>query len=145
MTQRPLLLLPLLLPLLGACGGAPSEPTATRSEAAPSSASATAPRDIDVATLKGKVDAGGTFVLDVRTPGEFAQGHVPGAVNITMQELPSRLGELEAHRDGEIAVICAVGGRSDSATSFLREKGFAGASNVLGGTQAWARAGYPLE
>lgn len=137
-----------LLSLLWACGGAAPEPATaapgpSASTAAPEAAGA--PRDIDVATLKGKVDAGATFVLDVRTPGEFAQGHVPGAVNITMQELPARLSELEPHKGKDIAVICAVGGRSDSATSFLREKGYGTASNVLGGTQAWVRAGYPLE
>lgn len=131
-----------LLALLLACGTAPEPPVAAVGGEPVSTA---APRDIDVATLKGKVDAGGTFVLDVRTPGEFAQGHVPGAVNIDMQDLPTRLAELEPHKGKDIAVICAVGGRSDSATSFLREKGYGTASNVLGGTQAWARAGYPLE
>lgn len=131
-----------LLALLLACGTAPEPPSAA---VGGEPASAAAPRDIDVATLKGKVDAGGTFVLDVRTPGEFAQGHVPGAVNIDIQTLQARLGELETHKGKEIAVICAVGSRSDAATAFLRDQGFAGASNVLGGTSAWARAGYPLE
>lgn len=139
----------LLSSLLSACGGAAPEPSAAPASPAATSAAVqpapSAPADIDVATLKQRLDAGGTFVLDVRTPQEFAQGHVPGAVNISLQELASRLPELEARKGEEFAVICAVGGRSASATALLREQGFAGATNVQGGTQAWIQAGLPVE
>jgi rhodanese-related sulfurtransferase len=70
------------------------------------------------------------FLLDVRTPQEFAAGHVPDALNIPVDELRSRQGELPHDRD--IAVYCQVGQRGYLATRLLRQAGFA-AVNVSGG------------
>lgn len=61
-------------------------------------------------------------LLDVRTPREFAQGHIEGARHIPISELPSRLGELP--RDKPIVVYCKSGGRSAKAAALLSEKGF---------------------
>jgi NADPH-dependent 2,4-dienoyl-CoA reductase/sulfur reductase-like enzyme/rhodanese-related sulfurtransferase len=70
------------------------------------------------------------FLLDVRTPAEFAGGHIPGAVTVPLDELRSRLGELPPDR--EIAAYCQVGQRGYLATRILRQKGFK-ASNLGGG------------
>ena len=70
------------------------------------------------------------FVLDVRTPQEFAKGYIPGAVNIPVDELRSRLNELP--HDKEIAVYCQVGQRGYFATRVLLQKGFT-AANIGGG------------
>jgi len=145
------ILLSLLLTL--ACGGQPAATTSTGSSTGSSTAPASttassaarSPADIDVSQLKEKVDAGGTFVLDVRTPGEFSQGHVPGAVNIPLQELNQRMGEVPVPKDQPFEVICAVGGRSAVATQELRKAGWSQAINVKGGTAAWVSAGYPTE
>lgn len=101
--------------------------------------------ELDVATLKERIDKGETFVLDVRTPQEFAEGHVPGAVNIPVQELGDRIDELAEYKGKDIDVICRSGSRSTSATKHLRGEGFQRASNVRGGTMAWQAAGYPVE
>ena len=131
-----------------ACGaGEPASPAPAGSPAtvpASTVAAATADR-IEVAALQPRVAAGDIFVLDVRTPGEFAQGHVPGAVNVPVQELEARLSELDARKQEEIAVICASGNRSKTATALLRGRGFDRAMDVSGGTSAWVRAGYPVE
>lgn len=74
------------------------------------------------------------FLLDVRTPQEFASGHIPGAVNIPVDDLRSRLSELP--RDGEIAAYCQVGQRGYLATSILRQNGFS-ASNIGGGYKTY--------
>jgi rhodanese-related sulfurtransferase len=74
------------------------------------------------------------FLLDVRTPQEFAAGHVPDAVNIPVDDLRSRLGELP--HDQEIAVYCQVGQRGYLATRILRQAGFA-AVNVSGGYKSY--------
>jgi glyoxylase-like metal-dependent hydrolase (beta-lactamase superfamily II)/rhodanese-related sulfurtransferase len=79
-------------------------------------------------------------VLDVRRPAEFQSGHVPGAINIPLHELPKRIGEL-ARRDG-LAVICESGYRSSIAASLLQREGFHALSNIVGGTAAWLRSGY---
>jgi phage shock protein E len=61
-------------------------------------------------------------IVDVRTPAEFMGGHVQGSINIPLQELPSRITELDAmHKP--IIVCCASGNRSGQAEYFLRQNG----------------------
>jgi phage shock protein E len=64
----------------------------------------------------------GAKIVDVRTPAEFRGGAYPGAVNIPVQELDRRAGELE--KDQPVVVYCASGMRSASAERLLRAKGF---------------------
>ncbi|MGO8690089.1 MAG: FAD-dependent oxidoreductase [Thermoguttaceae bacterium] len=74
------------------------------------------------------------LVLDVRTPQEFSAGNIPGAANIPVDDLRSRLDELPTDR--EIAVYCQVGQRGYLATRVLRQKGFS-ASNIGGGYKTY--------
>jgi NADPH-dependent 2,4-dienoyl-CoA reductase/sulfur reductase-like enzyme/rhodanese-related sulfurtransferase len=74
------------------------------------------------------------FLLDVRTPREFASGHIPGAVNIPVDDLRSRLDELP--HDRNIAAYCQVGQRGYLATRILLHSGFS-ASNIGGGYQTY--------
>jgi NADPH-dependent 2,4-dienoyl-CoA reductase/sulfur reductase-like enzyme/rhodanese-related sulfurtransferase len=71
-----------------------------------------------------------SFLLDVRTPQEFASGHIPGAVNIPVDDLRSRLGDLP--RDRKIAAYCQVGQRGYLATRILLQAGLS-AVNIGGG------------
>ncbi len=73
-------------------------------------------------------------LVDVRTPQEYASGHIPGAVNIPVDDLRSRLGELP--RDREIALYCQVGQRGYLATRILLQKGFS-AVNIGGGCKTY--------
>ncbi len=73
-----------------------------------------------------KIKAGAT-VVDVRSPGEYQTGAYPGALNIPVQELDRRLGELR--KDRPIVVYCASGMRSASAERLLRARGFADVVN----------------
>jgi hydroxyacylglutathione hydrolase len=82
------------------------------------------------------------FVLDVREPWEFSQGHVPGAVNVPLGQLPHRVSELNETQP--VVVICAHGNRSQSAAALLGQKGFKKVYNVLGGTVAWQQAGFEI-
>jgi phage shock protein E len=72
--------------------------------------------------------ANGAVVIDVRTPDEFATGHVPNAVNIPVQELPSRFGEVDKLVHGEkgapIVVYCKSGGRAAKAKTALDAAGY---------------------
>jgi rhodanese-related sulfurtransferase len=74
------------------------------------------------------------MVLDVRTPSEFEAGHVPGAINIPVDDLRKRLGELP--KDRSIAAYCQVGQRGYLATRILRQSGF-DAVNIGGGYLAY--------
>jgi rhodanese-related sulfurtransferase len=85
--------------------------------------------------------AEGATVVDVREPGEYVGGHVPGAVLMPMGQLPSRTGELDRGRP--VFVICASGNRSGAMTDYLLQAGF-DARSVAGGTSGWVRAGRPV-
>ena len=92
---------------------------------------------------KAKIDEGEVQIIDVRTPGEFAGGHVPGAINIPHMSVVSRKGELAP--DKELVFICQVGGRSALACEFAASLGFKELYNVDGGTEAWVKQGYAVE
>jgi len=74
------------------------------------------------------------FILDVRTVNEFSEGHIPDAVNIPIDELRSRLGEIP--RDREVAAYCQVGQRGYLATRILQQAGLS-VSNVGGGYKTY--------
>jgi rhodanese-related sulfurtransferase len=74
------------------------------------------------------------YLLDVRTPDEFAAGHIPEGINIPIDELRLRIGELPSDR--QIAVYCQVGQRGYLATRILRQKGF-NAVNIGGGYKTY--------
>lgn len=84
-------------------------------------------------------------VLDVRTPKEFAEGHVPGAINISHDELEARLPELEADRDRDVVVYCRSGKRAGLALDMLEKAGFKRLYHLEGDYLGWAAASRPVE
>ncbi|HLF71988.1 MAG TPA: rhodanese-like domain-containing protein [Dehalococcoidia bacterium] len=98
---------------------------------------------LTVSEAKDKADSGEVQLIDVRTPGEFAGGHAPGAINIPHMSIIARKGELAA--DKELVFICQVGSRSALAAEFAAAAGFRDLYNVEGGTEAWVKAGYAVE
>lgn len=99
--------------------------------------------EVTVAQLAAILDADPTTpVIDVRNPDEYAAGHVPGAVLMPLHTVPVRVQDLP--RDREVYLVCHSGGRSAQATAWLTQQGY-DVVNVLGGTGAWAAAGYPVE
>jgi rhodanese-related sulfurtransferase len=98
---------------------------------------------ISVTEAKEKIDTGDVQIIDTRTPGEYMGGHVPDAINIPHMAVVSRKGDLEA--DKELVFICETGVRSALAAEFAAALGFRNLYNVEGGTQAWKKAGYPVE
>lgn len=77
----------------------------------------------------------GAKLVDVRTPGEFNAGHIPGAVNVPLQELGARLKQLGA-KEKPVVLYCASGSRSSMAMSVLKNAGFQQVFN-LGGMGRW--------
>jgi phage shock protein E len=86
-----------------------------------------------------------TVVLDVRTPKEFAEGHVPGAVNISHDELEGRLSELDADRDRDVVVYCHSGRRAGLALGMLEKAGFKRLYHLEGDYMGWTAAQRPVE
>ena len=85
--------------------------------------------------------ADGAFALDVREPGEYLAGHIPGVVLMPMDQVAERLGEIP--RSGPVYVVCATGNRSLSVAGFLARVGI-DARSVAGGTSGWESAGLPV-
>ena len=79
--------------------------------------------------------AAGAVLVDVRSEGEFSGGHIEGAVNIPIQELSGRIGEL-GDKSGTVVVYCQSGGRSAMAKRLLETKGFTSVHD-LGGIGRW--------
>jgi len=94
-------------------------------------------RNVTTADLQARVEAGGTpWVLDVRTPQEWAGGHIEGALHIPVDDVQKRLNEVP--RDGrEMFLVCAAGGRSSATADFLSNRGYLNVFNVEGGMGQW--------
>ena len=88
---------------------------------------------------------GDLLVLDVRSAKEFAEGHVPGAVNISHEELAARLPEIEAEREGDVVVYCRSGRRAEIALDLLAKAGFERLYHLEGDYLAWSAAEQPVE
>lgn len=97
-------------------------------------------RNVSIAELQTAM-ADGARVIDVREAYEVATGRVPGAEHIPMALIPLRMDEL---RDGDVYVICEVGGRSAQVVAFLARQGI-DAANVEGGMVQWRGSGLPVE
>jgi molybdopterin-guanine dinucleotide biosynthesis protein A/rhodanese-related sulfurtransferase len=95
--------------------------------------------EIDIEELVRR-QAAGAYVLDVRNPDEYEEGHVPGAVLLPLSELGERWEEVP---EGDVLVICKSGPRSARAVEALNQAGRT-TTNVTGGTVAWIRAGHPI-
>ena len=81
-------------------------------------------------------------VIDVRTPGEYASGHLPGAHNIPLDHLDVALPSLSAAAErGDLLVVCASGARSATACERLADQGI-NAATLTGGTTAWTQLGH---
>jgi len=96
--------------------------------------------------VKRLIDAGdrGFVILDVRPAKAFQEGHVPGALSIPFEELPSRLRELPKHKDiitycwNVTCLLCT------KAAYVLTSRGYT-AREMIGGIESWRAAGFPIE
>jgi len=99
----------------------------------------------DVKTFIDESPEGTYTLLDVRQPEEYEEGHLPGAILISLPELGDSLRRLDAARP--TIVYCAVGGRSRAAAQFLAHRGFERVYSVTGGINAWTEptAASPMD
>ena len=82
-------------------------------------------------------------VIDVRTPAEYAAGHVAGAINIPFDEIAERIGEVDAPHG--VALYCMVGPRARKGESALLASGYTSVFHIEGGLAAWQEADLPVE
>jgi phage shock protein E len=75
------------------------------------------------------------ILIDVRTPAEYRDGHIPGVANIPLDQIDQRSGEVPT--DKKVVLICRSGNRSAQATRILRGKGFINVYNSTSGMSSW--------
>ena len=85
------------------------------------------------------------LILDVRTKGEYDTGYIKGAKLIPVQELASRIGEIQEYKDKDVFIYCRSGNRSTVAAEILSRAGFRKLHNLRHGILEWERAEYPVE
>ena len=99
---------------------------------------------ISAAELHARRESGAApVVIDVRTPGEYASGHIPGAINIPFDQVAQRIAEIEAPQG--VALYCMVGPRARKGESALLAAGYEKVLHLEGGLAAWQAAGHPIE
>ena len=100
--------------------------------------------DLSVTDFSSKVAEAGVITLDVRTPGEFAEGHIEGAQLIDFQSgnFENEIATLD--KNATYAVYCRSGNRSGQAVKTMQDAGFTNVFNMNGGVIDWANAGLPL-
>lgn len=100
-------------------------------------------QEISVQEFKQKIDSkdDSVFMLDVRQPFEKYQSNIEYDKSklIPVEELGSRLEEIEAYKDQEIVCMCRSGSRSANACQLLENHGFSNVKNLKGGINEWAR------
>ena len=100
--------------------------------------------DLSVTEFSSKVAEAGVITLDVRTPGEYAEGHLEGAQLIDFQSgnFENEISSLD--KNATYAVYCRSGNRSGQAVKVMQDAGFTNVFNMNGGVIDWANAGLPL-
>ncbi len=82
-------------------------------------------------------------LVDVRSKSEYKDGHLPGAINIPLDQLTDKLNKIPKGKT--VIVVCASGNRSASGSKLLAQAGYEDVYNLQGGTMRWKMNGFPLE
>lgn len=102
------------------------------------------PANAEVAQFEQLMSENPGQLVDVRTPEEYAQGHLEGAqlMNFYSEDFAAQLATLDPEKP--VYVYCRSGGRSGKAATMLREKGFKAVVNLQGGVMSWESQEKPL-
>lgn len=119
-------------------------PTPSQPASAPAAAGASLPLISPQALLERQAKGDPSlFVLDVRTPKEYAAGHVPGAINVPYDQVASHLAEIP--KDKDVVLYCQSGRRAGLAAEVLQASGYTKLEHLQGDIQAWLKDGRPVE
>ena len=101
-------------------------------------------QELTAAEAEALLETSDPLRLDVRTPKEYAAGHLEGALLIPVQVLQTRIHELDPYRGQEVLIYCATGNRSTVAAKILIDSGFSRIYNLRHGITDWIQRGYPI-
>ncbi|MCJ8321985.1 MAG: rhodanese-like domain-containing protein [Colwellia sp.] len=83
-------------------------------------------------------------ILDVRSEDEFIQGHIAGAINVSYDNVASKLGQLTQYQKSKLVVYCRSGRRAGIAEQVLAENGFTNLRHLTGDMNGWQAANLPV-
>lgn len=128
----------------GAGPTAPASPTSGQPAPAPPPATSTQIEHVDAAEAARLLASTNLTVLDLRTPVEYAAGHLQGArlIDFNSPQFAQELGRLD--REATYLIHCASGRRSTAALETFRRLGFKRIIHLDGGLRAWQAAGQPV-
>jgi rhodanese-related sulfurtransferase len=124
-------IVPLLCVVLCGAGG----------QQAPTTAGPIAAQELAKRIASGSAPA----IVDVRTPAEYAAGHIPGAINIPQDVLAMHLAEIPGTKSTEIVVHCQGGGRAAAAEKILVQEGYTDVRDLQGHFGGWVQQALPVE
>jgi rhodanese-related sulfurtransferase len=124
-------------PVALAADPAPATPTAAKAPAA-----VVQPMSQDALLQHQAQHPDHLFLLDVRTPQEYAEGHIAGAVNVPYDQLATRLAEVP--KDKDVVLYCRSGRRAGIAADVLAANGYTRLSHLEGDMIAWTEKGRPV-
>ncbi|WMJ08892.1 rhodanese-like domain-containing protein [Nitrosomonas sp. sh817] len=101
-------------------------------------------KEIDAREAVRLINYKDALILDVRDDSEYLAGHIPHAKHVPSQKMAERWIELEKYKDKPIVVIYPGGVRSNNPSLVLKKNGFTQIVNLMGGIDAWKRAGLPM-
>lgn len=123
---------------MGACQGQSTESSDAATVVAPATF-----QNVQVSGAQGMINSGEHVLIDVRTPGEFAEAHIEGATMIDINGADFEAGIAALDKSKSYVVICRSGGRSARASQYMIDQGFQKVTNVEGGMNAWLASGLP--
>jgi rhodanese-related sulfurtransferase len=134
--------------LAASCGNGSADSSAEQNQTSPDVAASDAPNIREVspgeATAIQSDPPDDLVVLDVRTPEEFAEGHLDGAIQIDFYDDDFAEQLLDLDTDVPYLIYCRSGNRSGQTRAMMRGIGFTDVADLDGGVLAWTEAGYPL-
>jgi rhodanese-related sulfurtransferase len=101
---------------------------------------------VSAADVKAAIDSKEkAIILDVRDPGEYSAGHLPGAINVSRGTLEFNIWKAIPDQNAKIYVYCKTAGRSALATKTLADLGYKNAVLMEAQFEDWIKAGYPVQ
>ncbi len=142
--MKPARLLALVICALVVAGGLTGCSASTSASSPATASDAGGPARVGTGEFATVIEQPGTQIIDVRTPEEFADGHIAGAVNIPVQQpdFATRIAALDPNTT--YAVYCRSGNRSQPAVAAMEEAGITTIYELDSGTKGWTAAGQPL-
>jgi len=103
-------------------------------------------KKVTAADVKAAIDKKEKAIfLDVRDPGEYTAGHLPGAINVSRGTLEFNVWDKISDKNAKVYVYCKTAGRSALATKTLNDLGYKNAVLMEAQFEDWIKAGYPVE